>query len=280
LDVLTADTLGTEIINIFQSGKTTTRSLLIVTHNIHAAVIMAKRILVMGVNPGQARDEIVNDLPYPRDEDSAAFIRMVSRIHALITETLIPDVAKPEAVVRAPVRESALQILPDVQISEMVGLLESIYAEGGMADIFDLSQRIGKDFGQTLYLVKAAEVLDLVDTPKQTVVLTESGRIFVEGDINLRKGMLHNLFSNLRIVQQVGELLRQSETLRLPVEVVEQKVADWLPNENPEKVVSVLISGGRFSEVSQRRKAGAGVKTHKGEDKRVPMAEACAGSAI
>jgi len=183
-------------------------------------------------------------------------------------------------VVRAPVRESALQILPDVQISEMVGLLESIYAEGGMADIFDLSQRIGKDFGQTLYLVKAAEVLDLVDTPKQTVVLTESGRIFVEGDINLRKGMLHNLFSNLRIVQQVGELLRQSETLRLPVEVVEQKVADWLPNENPEKVVSVLISRGRFSEVSQRRKAGAGVKTHKGEDKRVPMAEACAGSAI
>jgi len=103
-------------------------------------------------------------------------------------------------VVRAPVRESALQILPDVQISEMVGLLESIYAEGGMADIFDLSQRIGKDFGQTLYLVKAAEVLDLVDTPKQTVVLTESGRVFVEGDINLRKGMLHNLFSNLRIV--------------------------------------------------------------------------------
>ena len=249
LDVLTADTLRTEIINIFHTGKIPTRSLLIVTHNIQEAIVIAKRVLVMGVNPGHVRDEILNDLPYPRDEQSAAFIRMVSRIHDVMTEAVMPEVAKPEAVVRVPVKESALQILPAVQISEVIGLLESIHGEGGMADIFDLSQKIGKDFGQTLYLVKAAELLDLVDTPKQTVVLTESGRSFVEGDINVRKEMLHNLFSDLRIVQQVSELLKQSETLRLSVEVVEQKVAEWLPNENPKNVVSVLISWGRFSEV-------------------------------
>jgi NitT/TauT family transport system ATP-binding protein len=249
LDMLTADTLRTEIINIFQHGKTATRSLLIVTHNITEAVVMAKRILVMGVNPGHVRDQIVNDLPYPRDEDSAAFIRMVSRIHALITETMMPDVPKPGTVVRASVRESALQILPNVQITEMIGLLEAIDWEGGSADIFDLSQAIGKDFGQTLYMVKAAELLDLVDTPKQTVVLTESGKTFVDGDINTRKGMLHRLFSSLRIVQQISELLKQSDTLRLPVEVIEEKISEWLPNENPEKVVSVLISWGRFSEV-------------------------------
>jgi NitT/TauT family transport system ATP-binding protein len=248
LDVLTADTLRTEIINIFQGGKTRTRSLLIVTHNIQEAVVMTKRILVMGVNPGHVRDEILNDLPYPRDEDSASFKSMVSRIHALITETMMPDVPKSETVVRA-VKESALQILPDVQISEVVGLLESIHDQGESADIFDLAHAIVKDFGQTLYLVKAAELLDLVDTPKQTVVLTESGRRFVQGDINLRKSMLHHSFSNLRIVQNVSDLLKQSATLRLPVEVIEQKVADWLPNENPDKVVSVLISWGRFSEV-------------------------------
>jgi NitT/TauT family transport system ATP-binding protein len=248
LDMLTADTLRTEIINIFQNGKTATRSLLIVTHNIQEAVVMAKRILVMGVNPGHVRDQIVNDLPYPRDEDSTAFIRMVSRIHDLITETMMPDVPKHERVVRS-VRESALQILPNVQITEMIGLLEAIDSEGGSADIFDLSQAIGKDFGQTLYMVKAAELLDLVDTPKQTVVLTESGKAFVNGDINLRKGTLHRLFSSLRIVQQISELLKQSDTLRLPVEVIEQKLSEWLPNENPEKVVDVLISWGRFSEV-------------------------------
>lgn len=249
LDVLTADTLRTEIIKIFQSGQTPARSLLIVTHNIREAVVMAKRILVMGVNPGHVRDEILNDLSYPRDEDSVPFGRMVSRVHALITETMIPDAPKSETVVRTAVKESALQILPDVQISEVIGLLESIQHEGGMTDIFDLSQAIGKDFGQTLYLVKAAELLNLVDTPKQTVILTEFGKRFVEGDMNIRKGMLHDLFGGLRIVQQVGELLKQSETLRLPVEVIEQKVAEWLPNENPQSVLNVLISWGRFSEV-------------------------------
>jgi NitT/TauT family transport system ATP-binding protein len=249
LDVLTADTLRTEIIHIFQSGKTPTRSLLIVTHNIQEAVVMAKRILVMGVNPGHVRDEIVNDLPYPRDEDSVPFSRMVSRIHALIAESIMPEAQRAETVARAPVRESALQILPNVQISEMIGLLESIHDENGMADIFDLSQSIGKDFGQTLYLVKAAELLNLVDTPRHTVVLTSSGRLFVEGDINVRKEMLHELFSKLRIVRQVTELLKQSDTLRLHVEVIEQKIAEWLPNENPESVVAVLISWGRFSEV-------------------------------
>jgi NitT/TauT family transport system ATP-binding protein len=248
LDVLTADTLRTEIIGIFRAGKTATRSLLIVTHNIQEAVVMAKRIWVMGVNPGHVRDEIGNDMPYPRDDASPQFSRMVSRIHDLITETIIPDVPKTGAVVRAPIKESALQILPNVQISEVIGLLESIHEEG-VADIFDLGQAIGKDFGQTLYLVKAAELLDLVDTPKQAVVLTESGKVFVEGDINVRKGMLHDLFGHLRIVQQVSELLKQSETLRLPVEVIEQKVAGWVPNENPHSVVSVLISWGRFSEV-------------------------------
>ena len=249
LDVLTADTLRTEIIKIFQSGQTPARSLLIVTHNIREAVVMAKRILVMGVNPGHVRDEILNDLSYTRDEYSVPFGRMVSRVHALITETMIPDAPKPETVVRTAVKESALQILPDVQISEVIGLLESIQHEGGMTDIFDLSQAIGKDFGQTLYLVKAAELLNLVDTPKQTVILTEFGKRFVEGDMNIRKGMLHDLFGGLRIVQQVGELLKQSETLRLPVEVIEQKVAEWLPNENPQSVLNVLISWGRFSEV-------------------------------
>ena len=249
LDVLTADTLRTEIIKIFQSGQTPARSLLIVTHNIREALVMAKRILVMGVNPGHVRDEILNDLSYPRDEDSVPFGRMVSRVHALITETMIPDAPKSETVVRTAVKESALQILPDVQISEVIGLLESIQHEGGMTDIFDLSQAIGKDFGQTLYLVKAAELLNLVDTPKQTVILTEFGKRFVEGDMNIRKGMLHDLSGGLRIVQQVGELLKQSETLRLPVEVIEQKVAEWLPNENPQSVLNVLISWGRFSEV-------------------------------
>ena len=91
LDVLTADTLRTETLKIFLDKKTATRSMVLVTHNIQEAVLMAKRILVMGSNPGHIRREIVNDLPYPRDDSSPAFRKMVSEIHGLITEALMPD---------------------------------------------------------------------------------------------------------------------------------------------------------------------------------------------
>lgn len=265
LDILTADTLRTEIIKIFLDHKTATRSMVLVTHNIQEAVSMAKRILIMGVNPGHIRREIVNDLPYPRDDQSPAFRRMVQQIHALITEAIMPDAPTPQEVAaglaasaaRGPhpgpgypvgYKEPPIEALPNVQITEIIGLLEVIADQGGFADIFELAQATGKDFGRTLYLVKGAELLELVETPKQTVRLTDLGRHFVEGDINVRKRMLHELFGALRVVQMTTNFLRKEESLRAPVESLIERVGEWLPNENPHLIVDALVSWGRFSE--------------------------------
>ena len=259
LDVLTADTLRTEMVKIFLDKKTATRSMVMVTHNINEAVFMAKRILVMGINPGHIRREIVNDLPYPRDDQSPAFRRMVQQIHALITEAMIPDTPpgheahgsthpSTSALPRPAVKEPPLESLPNVQIVEMIGLLEAIGDRGGAADIFELGQATGKEYGRILYLVKAAELLDLVDTPKQMVQLTDLGRHFFDGDMNVRKRMLHELFGALRIVQMTTNLLKTSENLRQPIEALTDRVAEWLPNENPHAIVEALVSWGRFAE--------------------------------
>jgi NitT/TauT family transport system ATP-binding protein len=252
LDVLTADTLRTEMVKIYMDKKTATRSMVLVTHNIQEAVFMAKRIMVMGINPGHIRREIQNDLTYPRDEQSPAFRRMVSQIHALITETLMPDAPIATTGVsylpKQLPKEPPIETLPNVQINEMIGLLEAIADQGGAADIFELAHDTGKDFGRTLYIVKGAELLELVDTPKQNVVLTEMGRHFVAGDINVRKRMLHELFGSLRIVQMASNLLRKDETLRLPVDELVERVGEWLPNENPHQIVEALVSWGRFAE--------------------------------
>jgi NitT/TauT family transport system ATP-binding protein len=256
LDVLTADTLRTETVKVFQDKKTSTRSMVLVTHNIQEAVFMAKRILVMGSNPGFIKREIVNDLSYPRDDQSPAFRRMVQEIHALITEALMPDApaAQPATgtglgpLAGLPPREPPIETLPNVQISEMIGLMEAIAAEGGTADIFELAHQTGKEFGRTLYLVKASELLELVDTPKQKVILTDLGKHFVEGDINVRKRMLHELFGALRIVQMTTNLLRKDDSFRLPIEALQERVAEWLPSENPLQVVEALVSWGRFAE--------------------------------
>ncbi len=251
LDVLTADTLRTEMVKIFLDKKTSTRSMVLVTHNIQEAVFMAKRIMVMGINPGHIRREILNDLSYPRDEQSPAFRRMVSQIHALITETLMPDTPTGSTLSLLPKqipKEPPIETLPNVQIVEMIGLLEAVADQGGTADIFELAHGTGKDFGRTLYLVKAAELLELVDTPKQNVVLTDLGRHFVAGDINVRKRMLHELFGALRIVQMTSNLLRKDEHFRLPVEALTERVGEWLPTENPHLIVDALVSWGRFAE--------------------------------
>lgn len=252
LDVLTADTLRAEMVKIFLDKKTATHSMVLVTHNIQEAVFMAKRILVMGINPGHIRKEIVNDLSYPRDDQSPAFRRMVSQIHALITETLMPDAPVTPTGSFLPEqrthKEPPIETLPNVQIVEMIGLLEAIADQGGFADIFELAHDTGKDFGRTLYLVKGAELLQLVDTPKQKVALTEVGRAFVAGDINARKKMLHELFSALRIVQITSNLIRKNESLRLPIESLTERVGEWLPNENPHTIVDALVSWGRFAE--------------------------------
>ncbi|MCM2279383.1 MAG: nitrate/sulfonate/bicarbonate ABC transporter ATP-binding protein [Oligoflexia bacterium] len=252
LDILTADTLRTEMVKIFLDKKTATRSMVLVTHNIEETVSMARRILVMGTNPGHIRREIINDLPYPRDESSAGFRRMVQQVYASITEALMPDVPAPTetstALARALPKEPPIETLPNVQIVEMIGLLEAVGDHGGKADIFELAHETGKEFGRTLYLVKAAELLDLVETPKQTVLLTDLGRHFVEGDINIRKRMLHELFGSLRIVQMASNLLRKSETLRIPIEELKERVGEWLPAENPEQIIEALVSWGRFAE--------------------------------
>ena len=252
LDVLTADTLRFEMVNILQSKNTAVNTLVLVTHNIQEAVYMAKRILVMGINPGHIRKEIVNDLPYPRDDQAPAFRRMTAKIHELIAETYMPDTPTTTAgaTTLQPkiIREPPIETLPNVPVTSVIGLLEAIGDQGGIADIFELGHRIQKDFGTTLYLVKAAELFDLVDTTKHTVVLTDLGKRFVDADINARKRVLHELFGSLKIVQLTTNLLKAEDTLRIPVERLTERVQEWLPNENPLNIVEALISWGRYGE--------------------------------
>ena len=247
LDVLTADTLREEIMKIFLSKKTKTRSMVVVTHNIQEAVIMADRILVMGTNPGHIRAEFENRLPYPRIPETAPFAELVSQIHGLITEAFIPDLIPIPTGDRRP-KQALVEIPPDVQLIDVVGLIEAVSSEGGAVDVFVLSSDIRKEFGQTLYIVKAAELLNLVDTPKQQVVLTRAGQIFARADVNTRKKMLHENFERLSIVQKTTELLKQSEIVRIPIDELKEKIGEWLPNENPEKILEVLISWGRYAE--------------------------------
>jgi len=250
LDVLTSETLRQEILKIFVGQQTTIRSIVLVTHNIHEAVLMADRILVLGSNPGHIRQEFRNQLLRPRDPDSREFNDMVSRIHGTIVESYMPD-APTEPTKSAPPAKGEKprpEVLPRVSMIEVASLIELIYIDGGSTDLFALAEELRQEFGHALYLVKAAELLELVDTPKQQVVLTESGIRFATSDMNSRKRMMHESFGRLEIVKITTALLKTSGIIRVPVSEVIARIQELLPNQNAEQIVDTLINWGRFSE--------------------------------
>lgn len=246
LDVLTAETLKREVLDLWLARKTSIQSLVLVTHNIREAAALGRRILVMGTNPGIVRVSIKNDLPYPRDEKSVQFNRLVENIHDVITEAIIPE--EPEWVPLS-VASNVIETIPPVPFNEVVGLIEILQTQNGRADSFDLAQKLGRDFGNILFTAKAAELLDLVDTPKNTIVLTELGRRFVDADVNQKKTIINKALKNLRIVQLIEERLQSSENRSLSYDGALEYLHELLPNENPKQVLDTLIEWSRYGEL-------------------------------
>ncbi len=246
LDVLTAETLRAEVLKLFLSNKTAIKSLVLVTHNISETALLAKRIIVMGTNPGHFRVVIKNDLPYPRDQKSSGFKNLVDRIHDVIAQVIIPDTPEwdPNSL-----SSGVIETIPPIFINELTGFLEFVQSRGGNTDIFAVAQTLSADFGRVLFLAKTSELFDFVDTPKNMVVLTEFGKRFVEGDVNVRKRMMHEILKSLRLPQLLEQRLRSSEKYMMSYDAGLASIHEWLPNENAEQVLDTLIQWGRYGEL-------------------------------
>ena len=180
LDVMTAELLRAEVYRLWSDGGTGLSSVLLITHLIEEAVTLADRIVVLGANPGTVRREIPNSLPHPREPRHPEFLRMVERIHDVVTGVHLPEEEAPPAPpFRAAPRPGPFVPLPPATVGEMLGLLEILADHGGEMDLFDVDALTEWDFGRTIAIVKAAELLDLVDTPKNRVLLTDPGRALV-----------------------------------------------------------------------------------------------------
>jgi len=247
LDVLTAESLRKEVLGLWLSKKTSTNTILLVTHNIIEAASLGKRILVMGTHPGHVRLSIKNDLPYPRDEKSAGFKSLVESIHDVITEAINPDA--PEWVPPALDSVTMVETFPPISINEIIGLMVFIADHGGRANVFSIAHTLGKDFGRVLFSAKGAEMLDFVDTPKNDVVLTDLGKRFVSGDVNLRKKLMHDSLLELKVCQLVHEKLNRAHNFTLPEEVIKELLQDANPNEDVNRQFETLIQWARYGEL-------------------------------
>jgi NitT/TauT family transport system ATP-binding protein len=240
LDVLTAENLRSEVLRLWLDHKVDIKTVLFVSHDIREAVYLANRIVVLGTHPGTIRIILKNDLSHPRDPRSPGFQALIDRIHDIITNAILP-----EEVARAvPARPA--EALPEISTGQIIGLLGVIEANGGTIDVFELAQRIGKDFGSTLSVIKGAELLGFVDTPKQNVLSTELGRKFLGGDVQTRRKIFGERFVTLRLVEIVTGMLRRQGNERLGGDVILEQLAILLPNEDPERLFTTLVRWGRY----------------------------------
>ncbi|HTN51811.1 MAG TPA: nitrate/sulfonate/bicarbonate ABC transporter ATP-binding protein [Anaeromyxobacter sp.] len=242
VDALTAEALRAELLDIWAVRETNPSSILLVSHDIKEVAYMADRIVVLGANPGKVQTIVENTLPRPRDYRSREVLALVDRLHDLITGHELPDVPAAAAV-------AVTEVLPDAPASEIVGLLEYLDARDGKEDVFRIAAETNREFGHLLTLVKAAEMLDLVDTPKRLAVLTPEGRAFVRADPEDRKGVWKKKLLELRIFSDVRDALQEEPSHRLPRDFVLETIVLRMPAEDYERVFATWIGWARYGDL-------------------------------
>ncbi|MFI6169525.1 AAA-associated domain-containing protein [Nocardia sp. NPDC051052] len=182
LDVLTAENLRTELVNLWATDGFPTKAICVVTHNIEEAVQLADRVLVLGSNPGRIIAEIQVPQPRPRDRRTPWFEATVDEIYGLLTGRDTEPVA-PEPDKATP----TAQPLPDASVGGLAGLVELVYANGGRADLPDIADELNFEIDDLLPLVDAAEMLGFITVEDGDVLLTDVGTRFTTADIQESK---------------------------------------------------------------------------------------------
>jgi NitT/TauT family transport system ATP-binding protein len=242
VDALTAESLRAEVVDIWSTKKHKLSAILMVSHDIKEVVYVADRIVILGARPGRVRTVVANDLPRPRDYRSPEFLELVDHIHELITGHELPDA--PEVPARP--GPSVPEPLPEATASEIIGLLEYLDARGGREDIFRIAGDTHCELGHMLSIVKAAEMLDFIDTPRQTVVLEPEGKRFVDAKAEERKAIWRQRLLRLPLFRLVHDVLERQPGHSVDRNFVLETMVMHLPQENYEKLFTTFVRWGRF----------------------------------
>jgi NitT/TauT family transport system ATP-binding protein len=247
VDALTAESLRAEVLDVWATEGRNPSSIVMVSHDIKEVAFMADRIVVLDAHPGRVRTVVENALPRPRDYRSPELLQLVDKLHDIITGMEMPDAPVPAAHVPPPV--PAFEPLPTVLPSEVMGLLEYLDARGGQEEVFRIASDTDREFGKLIAVVNAAELLDLVDTPKRMVVLSPEGVKLVRADAPGRQALWKEHLLRLRLFQVVRDALDRAEKHRVERDFVLETIAVAMPNEDFDRMFETFVDWARFGDV-------------------------------
>ncbi|OCQ95535.1 nitrate ABC transporter ATP-binding protein [Oscillatoriales cyanobacterium USR001] len=253
LDVLTAENLRFELLDLWLEKRIPTQAILIVTHGIEEAVILADRIVVLGRNPGRIRAELSVKLPHYRDRKTPQFQALVDQVYKILTnpdlscETETPPattVSQPQ-----PVQAAKYQSLPQVRIGAIAGFLE-LLEDRKEKDLYRLGQELLLEVDEILPIVEGAKLMDFLGIQEGDLLLTPVGNNFIAGDIDERKQIVRNqILGHIRLVQQIDRMLHAKRNRRISEELILDILEAHFSPQEAMRQLKTAIDWGRYAEI-------------------------------
>jgi NitT/TauT family transport system ATP-binding protein len=251
LDVLTAETLRGELLELWLGHKIPTRAIFIVTHNIEEAVVLADRIIVLGRNPAHIHADFTVDLPHPRDRKAAKFIELVDSIYRVLTRPEHKDETSPPRTYGAGVAvRPKVIMLPHTRPGGMAGLLEILADHGGRADLHRLADELSLEVDALLPTVDTAVLLGLLRVEEGEAVITPEGQIFAQADIQGRKAIFRKAaIANVPLLRQMEQALKSKSDRTLNDEFFRDLLDEHFSEDEARRQLETAIQWGRYAEI-------------------------------
>jgi len=268
LDVLTAENLRGELLELWLNKKMPTSAIFIVTHNIEEAVMLADRVMVLGRNPARVRSDFNVRLKHPRDRKSARFVELVDYIYKVMTEPdvehVIPDAETTAEIILpkggltkdalkkqgAPIRTAKYQMLPHARVGGIAGLVELLQDRGGREDLFRLSEELVMDVEDLLPILEACVLLGFAWLKEGDVQITPQGTAFAEADIQHRKILFRKAcLEHVTILKQIESILKRKSDHSIQDEFFHDILDEYFAEEEVQRQFETAMNWGRYAEI-------------------------------
>lgn len=247
LDVLTAENLRGELIELWSQKKISTRSIFLVTHNIEEAVLLADRIVVLGANPATIRADFPVPLAQPRNRKSAAFLTYVDYVYRVMTEPRLQ--LAPPAPQAAPAKPG-WQMLPHARPGSIAGLLELLVDRGGEEDLYHVTEDLLLEVDDLLPIVEGATLLGFATAHEGDLKVTPEGRAFAEADISTRKSLFRQAaLAHVALLQRMKSALEARSDHAMPLEFFHNLLDEHFTESEVDKQIETALNWGRYAEL-------------------------------
>jgi len=255
LDVLTAENLRSELLELWLNKKMPTQSIFIVTHNIEEAVLLADRIIVLGRNPARIRSDFEIDIPQFRDRKSPRFLAYVDYIYKTLTKpdepATVPGSKATEVGGTGHQRErTKFQMLPHARPGGIAGFMELLADRGGRDDLYKLADELSMDVDDLLPIVDASAMLGFAAVREGDVEITPEGRKFGEADIQAQKQLFREAaLKNVAILRLIENTLHAKRDHAIGEEFFRDILDEHFSPDEVERQFETALNWGRYAEI-------------------------------